>query len=340
MRVVYSEAHTKHQPRVFIFRGRIVETPEAAVRATMITDALRAAGHPIEAPADFGLAPLRAVHTADYLDFLATIHARWSALPEAGPEVVANIHPGRAMGRRPEGVVGLVGWYTADTACPITAGTWEAAVASAHAAVQAAELVMAGERAVYALCRPPGHHAYADMAGGFCYLNNTAIAAQHLRRRFARVAVLDIDTHHGNGTQGIFWSRGDVLTVSIHADPAGYYPWYVGYEDERGSGAGLDCNLNLPLAPGSGDAVFLEALARGLDAVRAFAPEALVVAAGFDTHEGDPLGVLKVTTPAYTETARRIAALGLPTVIVQEGGYGTADLPSNVLAFLAGFDER
>ena len=340
MRVVYSEAHTKHQPRVFIFRGRIVETPETAVRATMIAEALRAAGHPIEAPSDFGLAPLRAVHTPDYLDFLATIHARWSALPEAGPEVVANIHPGRALGRRPEGVVGLVGWYTADTACPIAAGTWEAAVASAHAAVQAAELVMAGERAAYALCRPPGHHAYADMAGGFCYLNNTAIAAQHLQRRFARVAVFDIDTHHGNGTQGIFWGRGDVLTVSIHADPAGYYPWYVGYADERGGGAGLGANLNLPLAPGSGDAAFFEAVARGLGAVRAFAPEALVVAAGFDTHESDPLGVLKVTTPTYTETARRIVALGLPTVIVQEGGYGTAELPSNVLAFLAGFDER
>jgi acetoin utilization deacetylase AcuC-like enzyme len=340
MRVVHSEAHSKHQPRVFVYRGQIVDTPETAIRATMIASALRESGHEIIAPADFGAAPLRAVHTPEYLDFLATIHARWSALPGAGPEVVANIHPNRNMSRRPEGVVGLVGWHTADTACPITAGTWEAVVASAHAATHAAELVIGGERAAYALCRPPGHHAYADMAGGFCYLNNTAIAAQHLQRRFARVAILDIDVHHGNGTQGIFWTRGDVLTVSIHADPRGYYPWYSGYGDERGGGAGLGCNLNLPLQPGSDDSAFLEAVMRGLGAVRDFAPEALVVAAGFDTHEGDPLGVFKVTTPAYSEIARRIAGLGAPSVIVQEGGYGTAELPKNVLAFMAGFEGR
>jgi acetoin utilization deacetylase AcuC-like enzyme len=152
--------------------------------------------------------------------------------------------------------------------------------------------------------------------------------------------VLDIDVHHGNGTQGIFWRRGDVLTVSIHADPASYYPWYAGYADERGAGDGLGCNLNLPLPPGTGDAAFLDGVMRGLGAVRDFGPEALVAAAGFDTHEGDPLGVFKVTTPAYREVARRIAALGLPTVIVQEGGYGTADLPRNVLAFLEGFEVR
>jgi acetoin utilization deacetylase AcuC-like enzyme len=340
MRVVYAETHARHQPRIFVYRGQVVETPETAARATMIADAVRAAGHPIAAPEDFGLGPLRAVHTPDYLEFLETIHARWSAQPGAGPEVVANVHPNRHMGRRPEGVVGLVGWHTADTACPIAAGTWEAAVAGAHAATQAAEFVIGGERAAYALCRPPGHHAYADMAGGFCYLNNTAIAAQHLQRRFGRIAVLDIDVHHGNGTQGIFWTRGDVLTVSVHADPSGYYPWYSGYEDERGAGAGLGANLNLPLAPGSDDSTFLEAVTRALGAVRDFAPEALVVAAGFDTHEGDPLAIFKVTTPCYAERARRIAALGWPSAIVQEGGYGTADLPKNVLAFLSGFEGR
>ncbi|MBX6367447.1 MAG: histone deacetylase family protein [Rhodospirillales bacterium] len=340
MRVVYSEKHERHQPRVFVYRGQIVDTPENAVRATMIAAALGGAGHEIVAPADFGLAPIRAVHAADYLEFLETIHARWAALPGAGPEVVANVHPNRNMGRRPEGVVGLVGWHTADTACPIVEGTWEAALASAHAAIHAAELVLEGANAAYALCRPPGHHAYADMAGGFCYLNNTAIAAQHLRRRFDRVAILDIDVHHGNGTQGIFWTRGDVLTVSVHADPAGFYPWYAGYPDERGAGDGLGFNLNLPLAQGSDDSAFLDAVMRGLGAMRDFAPAALVVAAGFDTHERDPLGAFKVTTPAYRELGRRIAALEIPTVIVQEGGYGTAELPENVLAFLAGFETR
>jgi acetoin utilization deacetylase AcuC-like enzyme len=339
MRVIYSEAHQHHAPRVFVFRGQIVETPETAARATMIAAALREGGHPVVGPDDFGPGPREAVHTRDYLEFLETIHARWSELPGAGAEVVANIHPGRHMGHRPQGVVGLVGWYTADTACPIVAGTWQAVVASAHSATHAAELVRAGgERFAYALCRPPGHHAYADMAGGFCYLNNTAIAAQHLRGRFARVAILDIDVHHGNGTQGIFWSRGDVLTVSIHADPLVYYPWYAGYAEERGAGAGEGCNLNLPLPTGSGDAAFLAAVERGIRAVRDFAPGALVVAAGFDTHERDPLGVFKVTTPCYAEVARRIGALGIPTVIVQEGGYGTAELPTNVLAFLGGVE--
>jgi acetoin utilization deacetylase AcuC-like enzyme len=161
-----------------------------------------------------------------------------------------------------------------------------------------------------------------------------------LRRDAARVAILDIDVHHGNGTQGIFWERGDVLAVSIHADPANFYPWYAGYAEERGGGAGLGANLNLPLPPGSGDAAFLGVLATALETIRGFAPEALVIAAGFDTHEGDPLGALELTTPCYGEIARRIAALGLPTAIVQEGGYGTADLPRNVLAFLAGFEAR
>jgi acetoin utilization deacetylase AcuC-like enzyme len=338
MHVLYSERHLDHQPRVFVYRGQIVDTPETAARATMIEAALRAAGHAVSAPENFGLAPITAVHAPEYLDFLETIHARWRALPGAGPEVVANIHPNRHMGHRPQSVIGLAGWHCADTACPITAGTWAAATASAQAAVHAAELVLAGERFAYALCRPPGHHAYADMAGGFCYLNNTAIAAQHLRRSFGRVAILDIDVHHGNGTQGIFWRRGDVLAVSIHADPANYYPWYAGYEDERGAGEGLGANLNLPLPHGSDDSAFLDAVMRGLGAVRDFVPGALVVAAGFDTHERDPLGALKVTTPAYREIARRIAALGLPTAIVQEGGYGTAELPENVLAFLAGLE--
>lgn len=338
MKIFYSPTHQSHSPKTFIYRGKVVASPETPERADLMAAALRGAGFTLDKAEDFGPAPRSKVHTADYLAFLETVHERWRAMPGATDEVVPNAHPGRHMAHRPEGIVGLVGYYTADTSAPITAGTWEAAVAAAHCATQAAEVVLNGERGAYALCRPPGHHAFADMAGGFCFLNNTAIAAEHLRSRFKRVAILDIDVHHGNGTQGIFWRRGDVLTVSIHADPSTYYPWYCGYAEERGEGEGLDANLNLPLAHGSGDDVFLETLDQALARIRRFEPHALVMAVGFDTHERDPLGVLKVTTDCYHEIARRCAALGLPSVLVQQGGYGTADLPLNLLSFLHGFE--
>jgi acetoin utilization deacetylase AcuC-like enzyme len=337
MQIVYSPDHEKHQPKSFIRRGVIAANPEIALRATSLLAAVRDAGHAVIAPDDFGPAPRAAVHTAEYLDFLATIHARWQTLPEASAEIVPNIHPGRHMARRPVGAVGIVGFHTADTACPIGAGTWEAAVASANVAVHTAALVLEGAPVAYGLCRPPGHHAYADMAGGFCYLNNVAIAAQHMRRTLARVAILDIDVHHGNGTQGIFYDRPDVFFASLHADPSDYYPFYAGYADERGAGAGLGCNFNLPLAHGSGDAAFLAALDRALAAIGGYAPEAILVSLGFDASEKDPLGVLKVTTAGFGEAAARIRSAGLPTVLIQEGGYMSPILGQNLARFLAAF---
>jgi acetoin utilization deacetylase AcuC-like enzyme len=199
-------------------------------------------------------------------------------------------------------------------------------------------LLLDGERAAYALCRPPGHHAFSDMAGGFCYLNNSAIAAEMLRRAHDRVAILDVDLHHGNGTQGIFYQRGDVLTVSIHADPERFYPFFWGYANETGAADGAGCNLNLPLPRGSGDDVFVAALDTAVERVRQFAPGALVVALGLDAFEGDPFGGLRVSTPGFAEIARRIsAALPLPTLLVQEGGYLCDGLGDNLQSFLAGF---
>ena len=191
----------------------------------------------------------------------------------------------------------------ADTACPISGETWGSALWSAWSAVEAAEAVMAGAPAAYALCRPPGHHAFVDVAGGFCFINNSAVAAQALRKQAARVAILDVDLHHGNGTQGIFYARPDVLTVSLHADPVRFYPFFWGHADERGEGPGLGYNLNLPLPRKSGDAAFLEALATAFWRIRAFAPEALVVALGLDAFEGDPFGGLSVTTPCLLYTS-------------------------------------
>jgi len=205
-------------------------------------------------------------------------------------------------------------------------------------AVTATDIVLAGARGAYALCRPPGHHAYADLAGGFCFLNNSAIAAERLRTRHARVAILDVDVHHGNGTQGIFWQRGDVLTVSIHADPSAYYPFFCGYPHERGAGAGEGANLNLPLAFGSGDDVFLAALEDAGKTLSAFAPGALVLALGLDASEQDPLGPLKITTEGFRRIGAFVASLGLPTVIVQEGGYLSPILGDNLAATLDGFE--
>jgi acetoin utilization deacetylase AcuC-like enzyme len=192
--------------------------------------------------------------------------------------------------------------------------------------------------AAYALCRPPGHHAYHDMAGGFCFLNNTAIAAAHLRVKHERVAILDVDVHHGNGTQGIFYSRADVLTVSIHADPADFYPFVWGYAHERGEGAGLGANLNIPLPIGTGDDIYLQTLEVARKTIESFAPGALVIALGLDASEHDPLKGLSITTEGFGRIGAAIARMGLPTVFVQEGGYLSDVLGGNLTAVLAGFE--
>jgi acetoin utilization deacetylase AcuC-like enzyme len=252
--------------------------------------------------------------------------------------MIANIHPARYPGSYPASIVGRLGWHTADTACPIGPGTWHAACASADIAATAAQLVIDGERAAYGLCRPPGHHAYRDMAGGFCFLNNSAIAAEHLRQTHARVAILDVDVHHGNGTQAIFYQGPDVLTVSLHADPARFYPFFWGHAHERGDGPGLGANLNLPLALGTGDDGFLAALDTAAKTIAAFAPGALVVALGLDASEHDPLRGLAVTTEGFHRIGAAIARLGLPTAFIQEGGYLSDMLGTNLTATLAGFE--
>ena len=294
----------------------------------------------IARPKNFGLGPIAAIHTSEYLDFLARIYERWRRIEGASAEVIPNIHPLARDGAYPASAVGQAGYHMADTACPISAETFDSACWSAWSAVAAADAVQAGEPAAYALCRPPGHHAFADVAGGFCFLNNSAIAAQRLRSSGARVAILDVDLHHGNGTQGIFYTRADVLTVSLHADPTRFYPFFWGHADERGEGAGLGANLNLPLPRKSGDDRFLEALDTGLRRIRSFAPDALVIALGLDAFEGDPFGGLSVTTPGFARIAEKIAELKLPTVIVQEGGYLTDALGDNLASFLSGYGGR
>lgn len=338
MKVICHPEQRQHYPPHFLVNGVFEPNPEVPERQDRLLRAALDAGCRHEITCEQGMEPIAAVHTAAYLGFLERAWERWSRIPGAAPAVTPNIHPDRRDCGYPASVVAQAGYHMADASAPIAAGSWDSILWSAWSAAQAARLVLAGEPAAYALCRPPGHHAFADMAGGFCYLNNTAIAAQLLRGVHERVAILDVDLHHGNGTQGIFYRRGDVLTVSLHADPERFYPFFWGWANETGQGEGAGCNLNLPLARGSGDAEFLAALATAIRRVQDFAPGALVVALGLDASEHDPFGGLAVSAAGFGEIGRRIGAeLKLPTVIVQEGGYLCDALGGNLRQFLEGF---
>lgn len=341
MRAFHDPRSLAHDPDRYFRRGAIVAHPEQAQRYEILRAAI-ADAHTLAQPDDVGLAPIRAVHDAGYLDFLKEAYARRAEIPDTDDEVLSGHFARPHMSRRPTGLIGLIGYHLADTSTPIRAGTWDAVYASAQVAIAAADRALVDGRA-YALCRPPGHHAYADSAGGFCFLNNSAIAAERLRTADAlaadpRVAILDIDVHHGNGTQGIFYARGDVLTVSIHADPAAYFPYFAGYDDEVGEGAGRGANRNIPLPHRSGDDVFVAAIEDALSTIAGYRPSALVLALGLDAAIDDPIGALSVTTGGFERAARTIARAGYPTAIVQEGGYLCEALPRNLAAFLAAYD--
>ncbi len=339
MKAVFSAAQLAHAPGRFLSLGNIVDYPESPGRARALLAGAREAGCEIlAARRALDTQLLERVHDAAYLSFLKTGFDQWQALPGAGPEVVPSLRPMKLDTVKSSHVMAQAGRYLMDFSCALTEATWRSAAASASTALTAADLVLRGERAAYALCRPPGHHAYGDLASGFCYLNNAALAAEALRGQHGKVAILDIDIHHGNGTQSIFYGRDDVLTVSIHADPASFYPYYWGGAEEVGTGAGEGFNLNLPVRRRSGDDVWLAAIARGLERVASFSPGALVLALGLDAHEADPLQGGAVTQAGLALAAERIAQLGLPTLIVQEGGYLTEHLADNLAVFLASFD--
>jgi len=336
MKAVLDPRQSAHDPKHSLLNGKVIQCREQPERLDVLAAAAKSAGCSFSAPMDHGRAPIAAIHSPEYLTFLETIHSRWSELTDASDEVIPNVHPADRDCSYPTSPVGLAGYHQADTACPIAAGTWEAAYWSAQTALSAADLVIAGETSAYALCRPPGHHAFGDMAGGFCYLNNSAIAAQHFLRAGFQPAILDVDVHHGNGTQGIFYNRDDVLTVSVHCDPAGLYPFFWGHATERGTGRGRGYNLNIPLPFDTGDAGFLSALETILQRIRANGTDMLVVGIGLDAHEGDPFQALKVTTDGFGRIGAAIAALGLPLLHVQEGGYLQPALGDNLTSYLRG----
>ncbi len=338
MKAVFAAGQLAHSPTRFLSMGKTVDYPEKPERARRLLEGARMANAQISAARTFEVDAFERIHSQEYLQFLERSFGEWSQIDDAGPELMPSLRPLVTPTRAPRHILGRAGLYMMDFSCPITADTWKSVRASASTALTAADLVLRGDRVTYALCRPPGHHAYADMAAGFCYLNNTALAAEHLRSMHDKVAILDIDVHHGNGTQAIFYDRNDVLTVSIHANPLNFYPFYWGYPREKGSGDGMGFNLNIPLAVGAGDGPWLQALAEALDRITEFEPGAMLVALGFDAHESDPLKGGSVTTGAYREMAAHIAALDVPAVLVQEGGYMGETLSANLAAFLTGFE--
>ncbi|MGI4879688.1 MAG: histone deacetylase family protein [Janthinobacterium lividum] len=331
---VFSRAQLAHRPAREMHNGEWIKHAETAQRAEAIVAALP----PLSPARDFGLAPILRVHTAEYVDFLREAHGLWAA---AGREGDALPYVWPVVGRRPlklSRIDALLGRFSFDAATPIAAGTWQAAYWGAQTALTAlAPLIDGTARTSFALCRPPGHHVGSDYFGGYCYLNNAAVAARAARDAgHARVAVLDVDYHHGNGTQDIFLNDPSVFYASIHADPATDYPFYWGHADETGEGAGAGTTLNLPLPRGTGITPYLAALDTACAALRAFDPSLLVVSFGADTFAGDPISGFALATADYPAVAARVASLALPTLVVMEGGYATAELGDNVAAFLSG----
>lgn len=344
MLIVHNPVHHLHQGRHEMFRGRLVPCHEVPARQDHVLAALqqRAFGR-LSLPDDDGLDDaLARLHAPRYLAFLAGAWDEWVGLDpaHAALDILPSVWPVRGFRHdvEPANFAARMGLYSFDAGTPLTQGTWAASRAGAACALTAARAVLRGDvRSAFALSRPPGHHAGHDFFGGYCFLNNAALAAQALRDGgHARVAVLDIDYHHGNGTQSLFYERGDVLTTSIHGDPRTEYPFYLGHADERGAGEGLGCNLNLPLPRGTGFADWRRALASALAAVQGFDASALVVSLGVDTFEGDPISGFALRSDDYHRVGEDIAqALGhLPTVFVFEGGYAVDEVGVNVFNLL------
>ena len=368
MKIFYSEAHRRHHPPFEVFDGgqRVpyLENPE---RMDKILAALRKTDWAeIVEPSDFGLDPILAIHDQGYINFLASAWTEWLVTaPEGGsasdksailPATFALRHATRP--RVPKSFLGRAGYYMMDLSAVIVEGTYQAALASANCALRAASSIVRARRpqvtiahsedmsrrsnrppSAFALCRPPGHHAGKDYCAGYCFINNAAVAANWLSSK-GKVAVLDVDYHAGNGTQDIFYDRADVLTISIHADPDFEYPHFMGFADETGAGAGLGFHRNFPLPAGTDDATYLETLDKALELIMVHRPSSIVISAGMDIYDGDPLGKFKVTHDGIQEIGKRIAALNLPTVIVMEGGYANEELGENVGTLLREFAIR
>ncbi len=343
MHIFYNPDHAAHQGKLEMYRGRMVPCHEVPQRQDQVLAALQArALGPLQTPSRFDDALLQRIHSPRYVRFLESAWQQWLALDPANAalDAIPSVWPIRGFRAdlEPENFAARMGLYSFDAGTPLTAGTWQAARSGADCALSAAAHIAHGGRAAFALSRPPGHHAGADFFGGYCFLNNAALAAQYLRDSgLERVAVLDVDYHHGNGTQAIFYERSDVFFTSIHGDPRTEYPFFLGHADERGQGVGLGFNLNLPLSRGSDYARWSEALELALEAIAGYGAQALVVSLGVDTFAGDPISGFALQSQDYLRMGERIARAGLPTVLVFEGGYAVDAVGVNVANVLHAF---
>jgi acetoin utilization deacetylase AcuC-like enzyme len=336
---VSSEEHRFHFPAGELAGGQLVRPYECPERWDCIHQALNAAGHTdLRQPDPFDISLVEKVHTPEYLAFLQTAWDEWQREGFDG-EAIPTVFPARRMRQRvPEYIDGKLGYYAMAVETAITGGTWQAAQSSAAVAMTAQQLVTGTDAEVFALCRPPGHHAAADLYGGYCFLNNAAIAAEgFLGAGAARVAILDIDFHHGNGTQDIFYQRDDVLFISLHGDPIHAFPHFLGYADETGTGAGEGYNINYPMLPGTQFNAWQEALTDAMRKIRSYSPDALVISLGVDTFEKDPISFFKLTGGDFTRCGEMLASIKLPTLFVMEGGYAVEEIGTNTVNVLNGF---
>jgi acetoin utilization deacetylase AcuC-like enzyme len=340
----FTEAHARHAPEYEFYRGQRVPCFENPSRAAYVHAQLLERGHAVRAPTVDSDPVLAQVHSQRYLAFLQNAWAQWLAL-DAGNTTVQpfpSVWPVRSLRSdvEPDNFIAKLGLYSMDNGTPLVSGTWSAAKAGADAAASAAALVARGARAVFCATRPPGHHAGTDFMGGYCFLNNAAVAAQALRNAGCeRVAVLDVDYHHGNGTQSIFYARADVLFVSLHGDPRTEFPFYLGHADETGEGAGQGFNLNLPLPAGTSAPAWFEALELAVRRVMQHDAQALVVSLGLDTFANDPISTFKLQSTDFSRLGQRLAQIGLPTVLVLEGGYAGPALGVNAVNVIEGFEQ-
>lgn len=337
MKSFYHPNEALHHPKTYLSRGQMRPPQELPIRADKLVEGFTRMNRLLLEPKDHGLEPILGVHDAGYLDFLQTAWQAWTALgPDWGDEVMSNVYVREPNPLR--GILGKAARYLADGSCPVGEHTWTSSYWAAQAAIAAAQAVLAGDHRAFALCRPPGHHARRDAAGGFCYINNAAVAANALQQRYKKIVILDTDVHHGQGVQEIFYDRPDVFYISIHADPTNFYPVVAGFEDETGAGAGLGFNLNLPMPHGSEESVLFNRLDTAIQTIEAYQPDALVFCSGFDIYEEDPQSKVRVTTAGIERLARQVSQLNLPMVIVQEGGYHYDTLPNNLAAFFKGLE--
>ncbi|MEO1091326.1 MAG: histone deacetylase family protein [Pseudomonadota bacterium] len=338
MDTVFSPDHRLRDAKTELYGGQLVAPFECPRRAELVLEAVESAGlGAVLPPTEHDLASVLRVHDAGFVSFLATAWQDWRAAGFAGEAIPAVLPVRRTRIRPGRDVESRLGYYAMAAETSISAGTYEAALVAKDVALSATALIQGGHDAAFALCRPPGHHAMRDMFGGYCFLNNAAIAAQALRDGgCARVAVLDVDFHHGNGTQDIFYHRGDVLVVSLHGDPEDAFPHFTGFADERGEGPGDGFNLNLPLPRNTDWAAWSAALDRGLRRIDAFGPDAVVVSLGVDTYADDPIGFFTLGSADFRRMGERLGKLRRPTAFVLEGGYAVDVIGQNVVAVLAG----